>query len=103
MPEQRPPRNYEAEFSYILHSHGRTELSLWVLKYGTENEQVWWWSRFLESETGEKITNALDIAALGENEALAIRVAGHRLIRKIVKAFLGTKPQLQKSHNLTCF
>jgi hypothetical protein len=50
----------------------------------------------LESRTGEQITNALDEAALGEDEALAIRVAGHRLKEKLVKAFLGITQDQKK-------
>lgn len=92
MPERRKTRKYEVEFSYMLHTHGRTELTLWVLKYGTPNERVWWWSRILEAETDEEITFALDVAALGYDQANAIHQAGFRLQEKIVKAF--RKPKL---------
>lgn len=90
--EKRTPKKYEAKFSRILHTYGKAEVTLWILKHGTEHERVWWWTMLLESETGEEIPLALDIAALGYNEANAIRVAGIRLQEKLVKAFLKLKP-----------
>jgi hypothetical protein len=82
---------YESQFRYIVITVGTAELTLWIWKHGTEHEWLWWTSRILEGETGEQITHALDTAALGEKEATAIRVAGHRLKEKLVKAFLGTQ------------
>jgi hypothetical protein len=90
--QKRKPRKYEVEFSYILITEGAAKLTDWVVEYATENERVWWWSRILEAETDEEITFALDIAALGYQEANAINVAGIRLQEKLVKAFLKPKP-----------
>jgi hypothetical protein len=90
--QKRKPRKFEEPLSYIIATEGRAELTLWVLKHGTVHEWLWWTSRILESETDEEIPLALDIAALGYNEANAIHVAGIRLQEKLVKAFL--KPKL---------
>lgn len=94
--QKRNPRKYEAQLSYIVHTHGISELTDWVLKHGTEHEWLWWTSNLLETVTGERINNAVDIAALGFKETLAIRVAGHRLQGKLVKAFLGNNQEQQK-------
>jgi hypothetical protein len=82
---------YEAEFRHILMTVSRTELTLWIWKHGTEHEWLWWMSIILEVETGEEITHALNVAALGEKEATAISVAAVRLREKVVKAFWGSK------------
>jgi hypothetical protein len=93
MSEERTQREYESQFSYIVTDKGIAEIIDWIQENGTENEWLWWWSRYLESLTGEQITNGLDEAALGHNKANAIRVAGHRFQEKLVKSYL--KPKLE--------
>jgi hypothetical protein len=84
-------RMYEAELSYIIHEHGIMAVNKWVCQNGTFFELVWWRNKIRECETGQRFTNDEQEAVWGRRHTQAIRVAGHRLKEKLVKAFLGTK------------
>ena len=82
---------YEDELSLILVNYGTEEITDWVIKWGKPRERTWWAIKLLEMDTGDHFTNAQQIDAWGLQKTQAIRVAGFRLLRKLVKAFLGAK------------
>ena len=90
------PRKYEAPLSLILETYSTDELTEWIIRNGTYFERVWWAIKLLETDTGDRFTNAQQIAAWGRNQTQAIRVAGFRLQAKLIMAFLGPD-QEQKS------
>jgi hypothetical protein len=81
---------YKAELTYIIHEHGIVAVNLWVVKNCNNfNEVVWWRNTIREMETGQRLMNAEQEALWGPEVTQAIRTAGGRLLRKLVKAFLG--------------
>jgi hypothetical protein len=89
--KKRRPRQYEAELSYIIHEHGIVAVNKWVCQNGTFFALLWWRNVIREWETDERFTNAEQEALWGPRIARNIRIAGHRLKKKLVKAFLGAK------------
>jgi hypothetical protein len=82
---------YKAELRHILMTHGSAKVTDWVCTHGTFFEVVWWKNHLREADTGQRLTNAQQKALWGHDITNAIRVAGHRLKEKLVKAFLGTE------------
>jgi hypothetical protein len=80
----------EAQFRYILYTRDIGEITAWVFVISTYFELVWWNIKLLEMDTGERFTNAEQKAAWGTEQTDAIRVAGHRLKKKLIKVLLGT-------------
>jgi hypothetical protein len=87
----RKPRMHEAELSYIIHEHGIVAVNKWVLQNCKSFfEVVWWRNKIREWEMDQRFTNAEQEAVWGKKYTNDIRLAGHRLKAKLVKAFLGT-------------
>ena len=83
---------YEAEVSYIIHEYGIVAVNKWVCQHSTSfSELLWWKNHIREMQTDLRLTNARQEELWGKNMAKAIRVAGHRLKKKLVIAFLGAK------------
>jgi hypothetical protein len=80
---------YKAELTYIIHEHGIDAVDKWVYENGTFFEAVWWNNMIREMQTGQRLTNAEQIELWGPEITQDIRAAGGRLLRKLVKAFLG--------------
>jgi len=95
--QKRRPRMYEVEISYIIHEHGIGAVDDWVYENSTFFGVVWWNNMIREMNTGQRFTNAEQEALWGEKITNDIRVAGHRLKAKLVKAFLGTTQDQMKS------
>ena len=90
--KKRRPRKYEAELSYIIHEHGIVAVNKWVCQNSTSfRELLWWKNHIREMQTGLRLTNARQEELWGKRLTKGIRVAGHRLKKKLVKAFLGVK------------
>jgi len=90
------PRKYETQLHRVLAIHSIDVITEWVIKHGTLFERTWWTIKLYEMGTGDRFTNAQQIAAWGRNQTQAIRVAGFRLQAKLIMAFLGPD-QEQKS------
>jgi hypothetical protein len=69
------PRKYEAQFNLIIANYGTEMITDWVVKRGTPNERTWWAIKLLQWDTGERFTNAEQIAAWGLQKTRAIRTA----------------------------
>ena len=80
----------EAQFRNILYTRDIGEITAWVFVISTYFELVWWSIKLLEMDTGERFTNAEQIAAWGTEQTVAIRVAGLRLKKKLINLFLAT-------------